>query len=129
MAETVQTLLSSWWWLLLAAMGVPAAVTGLLIRRMEKKADAREKRRETEAAEQRRREAEREQNREQLEWTMIQSITAVIDLSEATAKAVQRIPDARCNGDMSSALKHIRNVKNAQKNFLAELGIHALHED
>lgn len=129
MTETVEALMSSWWWLLLAAMGVPAAITGSFIRRMEKRLDARERVREAELAERRQKEEKREQNREKLEWTMLQSVTAAVDLSEATAKAVQRIPDARCNGDMSGALEHIRRVKRAQKDFLAELGIHSLHEE
>lgn len=52
-----------------------------------------------------------------------------IALSEATARAVQRIPDAHCNGDMHKALEYAGRVKHAQKELLMGLGIHALHDD
>lgn len=35
---------------------------------------------------------------------IIKSAGAVIALGEAAAEAVQRIPDARCSGDMRAAL-------------------------
>lgn len=72
---------------------------------------------------------EREKKREQLELVLIQSTSAAIALGEATARAVQRIPDAHCNGDMHAALEYAAKVKHDQKNFLTGLGIHALHDD
>ena len=47
---------------------------------------------------------------------------------EATAKAVQRIPDAHCNGDMHDALNYAANIKHKQKDFLTKQGIHALYD-
>ena len=41
-------------------------------------------------------------------------------LGEATARAVQRIPDAHCNGDMHAALDYAQKVKHEQKDFLNE---------
>ena len=42
---------------------------------------------------------------------------SAIALAEATAKAVQRIPDAKCNGDMHAALEYAQKVKHEQKDF------------
>ena len=51
---------------------------------------------------------------------------AAIALGEATARAVQRIPDAHCNGDMHAALDYAAKIKHAQKDFLTSQGIHAI---
>ena len=59
---------------------------------------------------------------------VIQSSSAAIALGEATAKAVQRIPDAHCNGDMHAALDYAAKVKHEQKEFLSAQGIHALYD-
>lgn len=125
----IQQILESWWWLILAALGLPSAITGLIIRRMEKRMDSREAERKKgqDAAEARA--EEREEKMEQLELVLIQSTSAAIALGEATARAVQRIPDAHCNGDMHAALEYAAKVKHNQKNFLTGLGIHALHDD
>lgn len=125
----IQQILASWWWLILAALGLPSAVTGLIIRRMEKRLDSREaqRKKDTEAAVARA--EEQEKKREQLDLVLIQSTSAAIALGEATARAVQRIPDAHCNGDMHAALEYAAKVKHNQKNFLTGLGIHALHDD
>lgn len=114
--------LQSGWWLVLAALGIPVAVTGFFIRRLEKSLDKRDKAREKE-------QATKEANREELDLLLLRSTTAAIALGEATAKAVQRIPDAHCNGDMHAALEYATSVKHQQKEFLTKLGVHALHED
>ena len=51
----IQELLNSSPWLIIAALGLPAALTGLFIRRVEKRIDAREAERKAEqkAAEER----------------------------------------------------------------------------
>lgn len=36
---------------------------------------------------------------------------AALALGEATSRAVQRIPDAHCNGDMHAALEYAQKVK------------------
>lgn len=83
---------------------------------------------EAKAAAERKHRDEQETAREQLMLMLIQSTSASIALGEATAKAVQRIPDAKCNGDMSSALAYATSVKHTQKEFLAKQGIHSLWE-
>ena len=57
---------------------------------------------------------------------LIEGSWAAIALGEATAKAMQRIPDAHCNGDMHAALDYAAKVKHKQKEFLAERGIHSI---
>ena len=106
--------LESPWWLLLAALGVPA----LLLRRIERKLDRAEARREL-----------REQAREQMFCGLSQSAMAAIALGEATARAVQRIPDAHCNGEMHAALEYAAGIQKEQKDFLTRMGVHALCDD
>ena len=48
---------------------------------------------------------EKEKARQRYEVYMIKGIMASNTLSEATARAVQRIPDAHCNGDPRSKRK------------------------
>ena len=129
MEQIITAILHNYWWLLLAALGVPTAVTGFLIRRFEKSLDKRESARQAEQAAQAKKAEEREKQREKLEWNLVQSTTASMALSEAVARAVQRIPDAHCNGDMHKALEYAADVKHEQKDFLTTLGIHALHDD
>lgn len=101
-------------WVLLLGFGIPA----FMIRRFEKKLDAREKKAE-----------ERDKNREKMNRLQVKTTMAAIALGEATARAVQRIPDAHCNGDMTKALEYVTAVKNEEKDFLTGLGIHALYEE
>ena len=65
---------------------------------------------------------------EQLMLQLIKGSWAAIALGEATAKAVQKIPDAHCNGDMHAALEYASEVKHDQKEFLAAQGIHAVFD-
>lgn len=116
-------------WIVLAALGIPTALTGFFVRRLEKSIDRRDKQREAAQAERDRKAEERERNREKLDMVLLQSTSAAIALGEATAKAVQRIPDAHCNGDMHAALDYAAKVKHTQKDFLTSLGVHALHDD
>ncbi|WP_417176215.1 hypothetical protein [Anaerotignum sp.] len=44
-------------------------------------------------------------------------------LGEATARAVQRIPDAKCNGDMHKALEYAEAVKHQQKEYLHQKAV------
>ena len=69
---------------------------------------------------------ERAQMQERQELQLIKGNWASVALGEATAKAVQRIPDAHCNGDMHAALDYASQVKHEQKEFLTKRGIHAI---
>ena len=96
----------------LLIMGMPTACTGLLVWFLKRHIDQKEKKRE-----------EREKNTEQLMLLIMQTSRATNVLAEATAKAVQRIPDARCNGDMTAALKEATRIQQEEKDFLVEQGI------
>ena len=61
------------------------------------------------------------------EVIIIESVNASIALAEATAKAVQRIPDAHCNGDMHDALTYASEIKHKHRSFITEQGIDALY--
>ena len=93
-------------WAVLAAAGIPSAGVGLLIARLNKKIDKREKASE-----------EREQARIKSQTMIVKLIMASLSLGEATAEAVQKIPDAHCNGDMDAALDYAEKIKEEYRDF------------
>ena len=97
--------------------GLPSAITGLLFWWFKKKLDDQDAK-----------QTERENNQRQLILMMMQSTRANNVGIEAIARAVQRIPDAHCNGDMEKALKKMSEYQNAEKNFLMEQGINHIFE-
>ena len=99
---------------------IVAVIEALSARDRRKDAKARET--EAQAA------TEREKAREKIMVQLINSSNAAIALGEATAKAVQRIPDAHCNGDMKSALEYSSKVKHAMRDELTQQGVHAIWE-
>ena len=102
-------------WGMLCIMGIPTAATGLFVWLLQRWISKKEKKRE-----------ELEGKREKLQLQLVRSVNASITLGEATAKAVQRIPDAHCNGDMHDALDFAERIKREQREFLTEQGVHAL---
>lgn len=116
-------------WALVVAFGIPTAFTGFFFWLLKRHIDNRDKQQAKEQAERERKAEERERNREELDKVLLRSTFAAIALGEATARAVQRIPDAHCNGDMHEALDYAAKVKHQQKDFLTSLGVHALHEE
>lgn len=102
---------------IIVLLGIPSAITGLFFWILKGKIEKQEKERR-----------ERERAREELMVRIIETSNAALALSEATAKAVQRIPDAHCNGDMHTALEYATKVKHAQKEFLTAKGIQAILE-
>lgn len=116
-------------WTMVMAAGIPTAVTGFCFWWIENKIS---KRQDKEDEERRRRQAyvdEKERKRDELQYLLIQSVNASIALSEATARAVERIPDAHCNGDMRKALDYATDVKHKQKEFITREGIKNIFED
>ena len=105
---------------IVVAASIPSAFTGfcfwLIEQNLKKRADNEKEERE----ERQKQLDEREQIREKNELCIINSVNAAIALGEATARAVQRIPDVHCNGDMHAALDYAQKVKHEQKNFLNE---------
>ncbi len=110
------------------AASIPSALTGFCFWIIEQRIQKRAKKREDEEKERRKEEEKREKLREQQELLLVQGVGAAIALGEATAKAVQRIPDAHCNGDMHAALEYAAKVKHEQKDFLSRQGIEALYD-
>ena len=102
----------------LLAMGIPSAITGLLVWWLKRHIDARDKKAE-----------EREKNTERLMMMIMQTSRATNVLAEATAKAVQRIPDAHCNGDMTEALRKANEIQKEEQQFLMDQGVKHIFGD
>lgn len=105
-------------WEFMVVMGIPAAITGFLVWWLKRHIDKKEAKRE-----------ERERNTETLMLMIMQTSRATNVLAEATAKAVQRIPDAHCNGDMKAALEEATRIQKEEKKFIMDQGIKHIFED
>ena len=103
---------------IIMAAGIPSAITGLLVWWIKKKLDKQDLDRQ-----------EREKNQERLMILIMQTGRATSVLSEATARAVQRIPDAHCNGDMKKALDDAKRIQTEEKDFLINKGIKHIFEE
>lgn len=96
----------------IAAASIPSAITGFCFWSIQRKIEKRDKELE-----------EKEKAKEANELLLIKLAGASLSLGEATAAAVQRIPDAHCNGDMHSALEYARQVKHEHKDMLFETAV------
>ena len=115
--------------LIACASVLPSAVAAFCFWLIEKKIEKRSKK-EDEERERRQREIDRQEAaRQKNELLTAQAIGAAIALGEATARAVQRIPDAHCNGDMDAALDYAARVKHAQKDFLYGQGLENIYSE
>lgn len=101
---------------LIVAMSIPSAITGFSFWLLERKISEKQKSAEM-----------KEEARKLNEIIVIESVNAAIALGEATARAVQRLPDAQCNGDMSKALEYAAEIKHKHKDFMTKQGIDALY--
>lgn len=121
-----------------ALCGIPSALTvgivgflfWLLEHKIAKKEAARVAQEEKLAAVREKQEQElererqnRDENRREFEKNLLLTSNAALALGEATARAVQKISDAHCNGDMSDALDFAKKIKHEQRDFLAAQGI------
>lgn len=107
---------------LLVAMGIPAAicsaVVGFAVWWLKRYIDKRDKEAE-----------EKTKNTETLMLMIIHTSRATNVLAEATARAVQRIPDAHCNGDMTSALEKAAAIQKEEQQFMFDQGIRHIFGD
>ena len=103
---------------ILMQWGVPTAITGLLVWWLKRHIDKNDARA-----------AEREKSVEQLMMMIMQTSRATNVLAEATAKAVQRIPDAHCNGDMTAALEKAAAIQKEEQQFLIDQGVKHIFGD
>ena len=101
---------------LFIAMSIPSAITGFCFWMLERKIEKRQKEQE-----------KKENARRQNEMIIIECMNASIALGEATARAVQRIPDAHCNGDMHSALDYASEIKHKHKDFITRQTVDSLY--
>lgn len=99
-------------WAFIVAMGIPSAVTGFLVWGLKKHIDKRDARNE-----------EKEKNTEQMILLIAQNSRATYTVAKATAKAVQRIPEAHCNGDMTAALEQAEKFQMEEQQFLIDQGV------
>lgn len=97
---------------ILLAMGIPTTITGMLAWWIQRQIESREARLE-----------EQQKNTEKLMLMIMQTGRATNVLAEATARAVQRIPDAHCNGDMKSALERAASIQKEEQEFLINQGV------
>lgn len=102
---------------LLLTFGVPAAITGLAIWLFQRKIEKREAKAK-----------EHEANLEALVLMMMQTSRANTVGITAIARAIQRIPDAHCNGDMTSALAEMEAIQKKEQQFIVDKGIKYLFE-
>jgi hypothetical protein len=93
-------------------MGIPSAITGLAVWWLKKHIDRRDARNE-----------EKEKNTEQMILLIAQNSRATYTVAKATAKAVQRIPEAHCNGDMTAALEQAEKFQMEEQQFLIDQGV------
>lgn len=104
-------------WEIILLFGVPSAITGFGIWLLKRKIEKNEKQR-----------TEKENNLQDLVLMMLQTTRANAVGITAVAKAIQRIPDAHCNGDMTKALEYMKAVQEKEKDFLMDKGVKHIFE-
>lgn len=97
--------------------GVPSAITGFGIWLIKRKLEKNE-----------RQYSEKESNLQDLVLMMLQTTMANAVGITAVAKAIQRIPDAHCNGDMTKALEYMKAIQEKEKDFLMDKGVKHIFE-
>lgn len=107
----------------------PSAVAAFCFWLIEKKIERRSKQEDEEREKRQGKVDKQEAARQKNELLTAQAIGAAIALGEATARAVQRIPDAHCNGDMDAALEYAAKVKHDQKDFLYGQGLENIYAE
>lgn len=100
---------------IIVAAAIPSTITGFCFWRIQRRIEKRDRELE-----------EKEKSKEANELLLIKLAGASLSLGEATAAAVQRIPDAHCNGDMHAALEYAREVKHKHKDMLYETAVKTL---
>lgn len=103
-------------WALLGELGIVTGVVGILLRRFEKRLDKRDRAKD-----------QKEEARQQYEVLNIKMSFASLSVAEATAEAVQRIPDAHCNGEMHAALESAKAAKEEYRAFEMKQTARSLH--
>lgn len=97
---------------LIGAMGIPSAITGFAVWWLKRQIDKRAANND-----------EKEKNIERMILLIAQNSRATYTVAKATAKAVQRIPEAHCNGDMAAALQQAEKFQMEEQQFLIDQGV------
>lgn len=113
------------WAIVLAVL--PSGVCGFLFWLIEHRISKREEADKQERLQRQKEMDKREDARQKFELTILSLSSATYTLAEATARAVQRIPEAHCNGDMTKALAEADEMKKKQEKFLHEQAIDHLN--
>lgn len=121
------------WYEIVKILGIPSLIGGIItlvltrmLNRSEKKRQKREDELEKARADREKRLEEKENRNEQFLLALLAEQTANGKLTVATAKAVQRIPDAKCNGDMKKALEEAEYYQKKKESLLINLGVQHL---
>ena len=104
-------------WEIILLFGIPSTITGFGIWLLKRKIEKNEKQR-----------TEKENNLQDLVLMMLQTTRANAVGITAVAKAIQRIPDAHCNGDMTKALEYMKAIQEKEKDFLMDKGVKHIFE-
>lgn len=102
-------------WAILVAAGIPSLVFGAMLQRYTRKVEKAEQHRKAQ-----------ETARKEFEKFQLDSLTAVMKLSEANAIALQ---NGRCNGETHAALDYMKTVKRDQRAFLTKQGLAHIFEE
>lgn len=111
------------WFEWLIALGSSTGITGLIIWLFKRHINQKDAEKAKKDAEAKAIADEREKNYERMMFMIMQTSRATYVLAEATARAVQRIPDAHCNGDMTSALEEASRIQKEEQQFLIDQGV------
>lgn len=107
---------------------LPSAVVGFGIWLIQRSINKSDKKRTAEEQARHEETEKIEELRKKQEAFLVESVDATFKLAKATAGAVQRIPDAHCNGDMHAALDYANNVTRKHRQFLEQQGIEQLYD-
>lgn len=109
------------------AAAIPSGLIAFLFWGLERRIQKRDEREQAERKARREELDERDNKRMKNEIMTFQAVTASLSLAEVTAEAVQRIPDAHCNGEMKEALAYAKDVKHKQREFLENAGLTSIY--
>lgn len=97
---------------------IPSLISGVGLYAVTRKLNAHQKDRD-----------KKEKDRLQSEIHMMDTVIATAECTRAIAKAVQRIPDAHCNGDMHAALGEMDEALKKQRKFLRAKAVESTEKE
>ena len=102
---------------IILTFGIPSAITGFAIWWIKRRIDRSEAKSK-----------EQDENLEALVLMMMQTTRANTVGITAIARAIQRIPDAHRNGDMTEALAQMNAIQKKEQQFVLDKGVKHLFE-